>query len=248
MGGVTTHMTGHSGYPNFSGRVIRVKQNSGKCYPILTLKNHYPTIRVPAISGSGSGIPDIPEVLRFATARRRCSFSPPDRCAAAGGEGGAAALATRDRRGREVEREREREREREGSAGEGGRERRPERAAGGDFASARRAIASAPEARAHGVAAAARRTGGLGAAAAARAYWGLGSGGGGALGVWPSGRLRVWRLGPGALLARVRSGGLVERWAGGLGRLAKNKQIDLSGLISGSSGNSGTVAQYPNYP
>ena len=96
------------GLPNFSGRVIRVIQNSGnrKCYPILTLKNHYPTIRVPAISGSGSGIPDIPEVLRFATARRRCSFSPPDRCAAAGGEGGAAALATRDRRGREVERER----------------------------------------------------------------------------------------------------------------------------------------------
>ena len=100
---------GHSTYPNFSGRVIRVIQNSGnrKCYPILTLKNHYPTIRVPAILGSGSGAPDIPEVLRFATARRRCSFSPPDRCAAAGGEGGAAALATRDRRGREVERERE---------------------------------------------------------------------------------------------------------------------------------------------
>ena len=98
------------------------------------------------------------------------------------------------------------------------------------------------------------RTGGMGGAAA-RAYWGVGqrrwgagSGGGGALGVWPSGRLRVWRLGPGALLARVRSGGLVERWAGGLGRWAKNKQIDLSGLISGSSGNSGTVAQYPNYP
>ena len=64
-----TFMTGHSGYPNFSGRVIRVIQNSGnrKCYPILTLKNHYPTIRVPAISGSGSGIPDIPEVLPLAT-------------------------------------------------------------------------------------------------------------------------------------------------------------------------------------
>ena len=62
-------MTGHSGYPNFSGRVIRVIQNSGnrKCYPILTLKNHYPTIRVPAISGSGSGIPDIPEVLPLTT-------------------------------------------------------------------------------------------------------------------------------------------------------------------------------------
>ena len=185
--------------------------------PDFNSEKSLPTIRVPAISGLSSGIPDIPEVLRFATARRRCSFSPPDRCAAAGGEGGAAALATRDRRGREVERERE------GSAGEGGRERRPERAAGGDFASARRAIASAPEARAHGVAAAARRTGGLGAAAAARAYWGwgrggaggaLGSGGGGALGVWPSGRLRVWRLGPGALLARVRSGGLVG-WAAG---------------------------------
>ena len=98
-----TIMTGHSGYPNFSGRVIRVIQNSGnrKCYPILTLKNHYPTIRVPAISGSGSGIPDIPEVLPLTTgpspthlppaarAGRRAATSPRAAACLLAGEQGA---------------------------------------------------------------------------------------------------------------------------------------------------------------
>jgi len=54
---------GHSGYPIFSGRVIRVIQNSGNenCYPILVPKKHYPQFRVPDNSGSGSGIPDLLE-------------------------------------------------------------------------------------------------------------------------------------------------------------------------------------------
>jgi len=77
------------------------------------------------------------------------------------------------------------------------------------------------------------RSGGGGAA-----YWRPGGGGGGA-GV----------LGGGGGAAPVRRWGVgaVAWWSGGLGCWAKNKQIDLSGLISGSSGNSGTVAQYPNY-
>ena len=49
---------GHSGYPIFSGRVIRVIQN---CYPILVPKKHYPQFRVSDNSGSGSGIHDLPE-------------------------------------------------------------------------------------------------------------------------------------------------------------------------------------------
>jgi len=51
----------HSGYLIFSGRVIRVIQNSGNenCYPILVPKKHYSQFRVP--DNSGSGIPDLPE-------------------------------------------------------------------------------------------------------------------------------------------------------------------------------------------
>jgi hypothetical protein len=39
---------GRSGYPNCSGQVIRVVQNSGnrKCYPIYAPKNRYPQFRV----------------------------------------------------------------------------------------------------------------------------------------------------------------------------------------------------------
>jgi len=93
-------MTGHSGYPNFSGRVIRVIQNSGnrKCYPILTLKNHYPTIRVPAISGSG--IPDIPEVLPLTTGPSPTHLPPAARAGrrTATSPRAAAAVPTLDRR------------------------------------------------------------------------------------------------------------------------------------------------------
>jgi hypothetical protein len=52
-----------SGYPKTSGRVIRVLESSGNeiRYPIISLKNDYPIVQVPASSGSGSGIPDVPE-------------------------------------------------------------------------------------------------------------------------------------------------------------------------------------------
>jgi hypothetical protein len=59
--------SGRSGYPISSGRVIRVLRNSGNeiCYPITALKKRYPQIRVPANSGSDSGIPDLPEIYRI---------------------------------------------------------------------------------------------------------------------------------------------------------------------------------------
>jgi hypothetical protein len=49
---------GRSGYLIFSGRVIRVIQNSGNenRYLIFTPKKHYPQIQVPDNLGSGSGI------------------------------------------------------------------------------------------------------------------------------------------------------------------------------------------------
>jgi hypothetical protein len=56
---------GRSGYPKFSGRVIRVFKISGfeNRYPKLQRVFQYPKIRVPGISGSGSGIPEQPELL-----------------------------------------------------------------------------------------------------------------------------------------------------------------------------------------
>jgi hypothetical protein len=56
---------GRSGYPKFSGRVIRVFKISGfeNRYPKLQRVFQYPKIRVSGISGSGSGIPELPELL-----------------------------------------------------------------------------------------------------------------------------------------------------------------------------------------
>ena len=56
---------GRSGYPKISGRVIRVFKISGfeNRYPKLQRVFQYPKIRVPGISGSGSGIPELPELL-----------------------------------------------------------------------------------------------------------------------------------------------------------------------------------------
>jgi hypothetical protein len=56
---------GRSGYPEISGRVIRVFKISGfeNRYPKLQRVLQYPKIRVPEISGSGSGIPELPELL-----------------------------------------------------------------------------------------------------------------------------------------------------------------------------------------
>jgi hypothetical protein len=56
---------GRSGYPKFSGRIIRVFKISGfeNRYPKLQRVFQYPKIRVPGISGSGSGIPELPELL-----------------------------------------------------------------------------------------------------------------------------------------------------------------------------------------
>jgi hypothetical protein len=52
---------GRSGYPKFSGRVIRVFKISGfeNRYPKLQRVFQYPKIRIPDISGSGSGIPKL---------------------------------------------------------------------------------------------------------------------------------------------------------------------------------------------
>jgi hypothetical protein len=54
---------GRSGYPNRSGRVIRVMESSGNtiCNRKLDPKLHYPQPRVPTYSGSGSGLPVLPE-------------------------------------------------------------------------------------------------------------------------------------------------------------------------------------------
>jgi hypothetical protein len=56
---------GRSGYPKFSGRVIRVFKISGfeNRYPKLQRVFQYPKIRVSGISGSGSGIPELPKLL-----------------------------------------------------------------------------------------------------------------------------------------------------------------------------------------
>jgi hypothetical protein len=56
---------GRSGYPKISGRVIRVFKISGfeNRYPKLQRVLQYPKIRVPGISGSGSSIPELPELL-----------------------------------------------------------------------------------------------------------------------------------------------------------------------------------------
>jgi hypothetical protein len=57
---------GRSGYPNFSGRVVRVIRNSGieKRYPISAPKYHSPKFRVPDNSGSGSGIPELFDIQK----------------------------------------------------------------------------------------------------------------------------------------------------------------------------------------
>jgi hypothetical protein len=64
---VTGSKTGRSGYPFNSGRVVRVLLNSGNgnCYPIAAKKKRYPQVRVPASSGSGSGIPNLPEIYKI---------------------------------------------------------------------------------------------------------------------------------------------------------------------------------------
>jgi hypothetical protein len=58
---------GRSGYPQSSGRVVRVLKSSGNkiCYPQSAPKINYPQFRVPAISGSGSGLPNIPEINKI---------------------------------------------------------------------------------------------------------------------------------------------------------------------------------------
>ena len=57
-------MTGHSGYPKISGRVIRVFEISGfeKYNPKFVKNKQNPTFRVPDISGSNSGLPEQPEM------------------------------------------------------------------------------------------------------------------------------------------------------------------------------------------
>jgi hypothetical protein len=54
---------GRSGYPKISGQVIRVFKISGfeNRYPKLQRVLQYPKLRVPEISGSG--IPELPELL-----------------------------------------------------------------------------------------------------------------------------------------------------------------------------------------
>jgi hypothetical protein len=57
---------GRSGYPNQSGRVIRVIESSGNTIfnPKSDPKLHYPQPRVPTDSGSGSGLPVLPEKIK----------------------------------------------------------------------------------------------------------------------------------------------------------------------------------------
>ena len=59
-------MAGRSGYPKISGRVFRVFKISGSenCNPKFARNNQNPKIRVPDISGSGSGLPGQPELRR----------------------------------------------------------------------------------------------------------------------------------------------------------------------------------------
>jgi hypothetical protein len=61
-----TH-SGRSGNPQSSGRVVQVFKSSGNenYYPITAPKNHYPQVLIPANSGSGSGIPNIPEIYKI---------------------------------------------------------------------------------------------------------------------------------------------------------------------------------------
>jgi hypothetical protein len=56
---------GRSGYPKISGRIIWVFKILGfeNRYPKLQRVLQYPKIWVPEISGSGSGIPELPELL-----------------------------------------------------------------------------------------------------------------------------------------------------------------------------------------
>jgi hypothetical protein len=56
---------GRSGYPISSGQVIQVLRNLGNenHYPISAPEKHYPQIRVPAKSGSGSGYPIYPKSI-----------------------------------------------------------------------------------------------------------------------------------------------------------------------------------------
>jgi hypothetical protein len=56
---------GRSGYPKILGRVIWVFKILGfeNRYPKLQRVLQYPKIRVPRILGSGSGIPELPELL-----------------------------------------------------------------------------------------------------------------------------------------------------------------------------------------
>jgi hypothetical protein len=56
---------GRLGYPKISGRVTRVFKISSfeNRYPKLQRVLQYPKIRVPEISGSGSGISELPELL-----------------------------------------------------------------------------------------------------------------------------------------------------------------------------------------
>jgi hypothetical protein len=56
---------GRSSYPKISGRVIRVFKISGfeNRYSKLQRVLQYPKLRVPEISGSSSGIPELSELL-----------------------------------------------------------------------------------------------------------------------------------------------------------------------------------------
>ena len=58
-------MAGRSGYPKFSGRVFRAFKISGfeNWNPKFAVQNQNPTFRVPDISGSGSGKPELPEII-----------------------------------------------------------------------------------------------------------------------------------------------------------------------------------------
>ena len=63
---IMTSMAGRSGYPKISGRVFQVFKISGSenCNPKFARNNQNPKIRVPDISGLGSGLPGQPELRR----------------------------------------------------------------------------------------------------------------------------------------------------------------------------------------